>query len=331
MEDVIQNTYSMGQFEADVILHERPVLPARFNPKTTRLEVLTEFVEAPAARTTKMNLNKASEDTAQDPKLLLPFQDEAIDFGAMLMGPGRAFKRVEGEAQGEDSGSASALPVAKDWRQVEGGRHILIEAVEYEAFSAYLAGLPQSAGLSHSLRSRFQREWPLIGQAAGLAQPMKVASVTPASPGAVIDYVLVVSQASWTFNSGTTYYVNGWVWINGAMTINGGAIIKYARNASLWVSGTLTCNASPSNRAVLTAVDDNSVGESIGSGAPSGYYATEALELYNVQTYSVLQGLHFRYAQDAIFNYSPYGRTLSITASFSLASAGWWGIGRPSI
>ena len=120
LEDAIQNTYSMGQSEADVILHERPVLPARFNPKTTRLEVLTEFVEAPAAKTTKMDLKKES-DTAQDPKLLLPFQDEAIDFGAMLMGPGRAFKRVEGEAQGEDSGSASALPVAKDWRPVEGG------------------------------------------------------------------------------------------------------------------------------------------------------------------------------------------------------------------
>ena len=136
---------------------------------------------------------------------------------------------------------------------------------------------------------------------------MRQASRGQEPGGVVLDYIAVVSGSYWSFNSGYTYRVTGNVWINRTTYLYGGAVIKYDRNAQLCVSGNFYCNSSAGNKAILTSVDDTTVGETILTGPPSGLYANDALNVYYVQTGTTFKGLHIRYAQDGLFFYSPFG------------------------
>lgn len=77
-------TYTRAGFEQDVILLEQPPDPASLglNPQSTRLQVLTEFFNPPPTRVTATTVATVAGD----------LEDDLLNFGAMLMGQGRAFQ-----------------------------------------------------------------------------------------------------------------------------------------------------------------------------------------------------------------------------------------------
>lgn len=104
----LRYTHRLGGFEQDVILREKPALPAGFAPDTTRLEVWTEFIEHPGALITQRGKAGMTDDT--------------LDFGAMKTGSGKAFSLDEGPHP------KRSVRVAKRWLVAE-GRNFLVEAV----------------------------------------------------------------------------------------------------------------------------------------------------------------------------------------------------------
>jgi len=108
---------------------------------------------------------------------------------------------------------------------------------------------------------------------------------------------------NYTFESDTTYYITN-VQLYGVTTIEGGAIIKFAGQpaAQMTLNGPLVCLTGPSDMAILTSKDDNSVGEIISgstgnpTNANSGTYLSAGSGQTNDYTF-----LRLAYAGVGIF------------------------------
>jgi hypothetical protein len=101
-----------------------------------------------------------------------------------------------------------------------------------------------------------------------------------------------------TFEAGVTYHITGPVTISGTTTIQGGAVVKYAKLSSAkLVLDVLNCQTDVAHPAVFTADDDDSVGEVISgsTGSPSGIYAEAAMEINHDGNVS-LQNVRIAYA-----------------------------------
>ncbi len=261
-------TYTKAGFEQDVVIRTEPPTPESFglNPATAKLQVLTEFFNPSQPTTTTTTL------PAQAGILLT---DQALDFGVMKIGMGRAFTIG-------DNASAANVLVGKQWVQV-GGRQILVEEVPVEAVAAELGTLPLSPGVStktgtavHLVASRqWQLPPPHLTRAGEAGQFKRMAAGTSPKQGLVLDYqILNGSQTNFTFNGDTTYYISGAVNLYGKTNIlEGGVVLKYSDSSSPMVniSGSLVCQNGSYRPAVFTAMDDNSIGETISgsSGNPS--------------------------------------------------------------
>jgi hypothetical protein len=102
--------------------------------------------------------------------------------------------------------------------------------------------------------------------------------------GLVLDYQTINSTitTNFTFQGDTTYYISGSVYLYGTNTFEAGTVIKYGYGDSISLfANTNYFQGSSYHPIVFTALDDNSVGEPIGTGYPSGYYAYSALFFYN--------------------------------------------------
>ena len=117
---------------------------------------------------------------------------------------------------------------------------------------------------------------------------------------------VVGARQDYRFKGDTTYYVDGSagpVQLYGTTVIEGGAVIKFARNANakLVINGPLKCQTSPWGPAIFTAQDDNTVGYPVNSstGLPTEFYAQVALEITSGQD-TVLTNARIAYAQTAI-------------------------------
>lgn len=296
----IRYTYTLAGFEQDVVLREQPPAPSEFglNPKTTRLQALTEFVEAQTPVKSQRSIGGLT--------------DESLGFGGMNIGLGKAFSiNAEGAAVGH-------VPVSKTWIPIE-GRNYLIEEVFYEKVSGQLQKLPKVqtyegaslqrrgrgdsalAGLKNLLPKRYAKAVPKPTD-----KPRRMAkAVVDTRPSFVMDYVTLSSQTNFTFKSDTTYYVNGTLYLAGITTFEGGTVLKYATNASVvlnvdYATGgphddITTCHTDSYRPVVLTSKDDNSIGETISgsSGNPVHRFANPALYF----NYSGTDGLrNFRIA-----------------------------------
>src|SRR6478736_3913978 len=295
----IRYTYTRAGFEQDVVLRERPPAPESFNmnPKTTRLQVLTEFVEAQTP--TKQRLQAGG------------LADETLRFGAMDIGFGKAFSV---EADGDSNGH---VPVAKQWERIE-GRDFLIEQVLYEKVARQLERLPAAskhegaslnrrgqgdtvlAGLKQMMPKRYARATP-----PPIAKPKRMAKTEPQStPSFVMDYITITSQTNYTFLGDTTYLINGTVNLSGTTTVEGNTVIKFAKTNTARINindPQLVLRTGTYRPAVFTAKDDNSVGESVGgSGSPSGYYGGGVYYAGYSGTNPVLDNFRFCYLQDAL-------------------------------
>lgn len=272
----IRLTYTLAGFEQDVVLRVAPPAPEKFNlnPKTTRLQVLTEFVEAP--------------QPVKEGRPAGELPDEALGFGAMTIGAGKAFSV---DASGEAAGH---VPVSKTWTPIE-GRDFLIEEVLYEKVAEQLRQLPEAkvyegaglerrgqgktvlAGLKNHLPKRYAKGTPHQE-----GKPRRMARVEPErTPSFVMDYLIVTSQTNYTFKGDTTYSVSGTVNLSGTTVIEGGAVIKYHTNAStLNVLGTIDCQTAAYRPAYFTTFTDNTIGEVV-PGTSTTCSAPLALAIYN--------------------------------------------------
>ena len=266
----IRLTYTRAGLEQDIILHENPPLPTG-DPALTRLEIWTEFFEAPVPEKRMRILRQT---------IGLPvLRDEELHFGETKIGRGKAFEL--------DNPGGHSVVVAKEWTSID-NRIFLIESVEYQSLAPWLARLPQAAArnvedrLLAARKSRSQvvasvaREKPAQTGRVQLAR----AEAKP-RPGVVLDYMIMASSGSnFTFRGDSTFLISGVVSLEGTNTIEGGAILKYTNNATVSFQGEVLFHTSPYSMAVCTSKDDNSIGETINgsTGTPSGHCANRALE-----------------------------------------------------
>lgn len=291
----VRFTYRKSGFEQDVILRSRPPAPEKYklDPKTTRLEVFTEFLDAPTPTKTL----SAIPGTA--------LTDEKLTFGRMTMGLGRAFPLAGGPNR------KSAVYTGKTWINHQ-GRTILLEEVEYKTVEKHLKELP-AANKTAQLKTKTEGKLLADGRkipgkllAAAKNQPtkpMRLAAREVEASGFVLDYV---SVAEWTedqdavFQSGETYFISAGYWPN-SLTIQAGAVIKFADDPislgwghTLAGNGVLTCPSS--GYAYLTSMHDNSIGEEIddSTGQPDLSVGAIFLELANGA--ARIHNLYFKYA-----------------------------------
>jgi hypothetical protein len=308
--------YRRASLAQEVVLRGPLPDPAQFgmNPATTRLEVLTEFFESPVPVIERLVV-RAETDPGQRALMHEPdLTDDQLQFTEYAMGAGRAFGVGSGASVDSES-----VPVVKRWEVID-GRTVLLEQVQWPALAALLAQLPEQAKAA-PCEERVRRVasierqlplWPRVAQANRYESDLVPSELLAAQrldrpgsgTGVVIDWVLVQSQADFTFKADTTYLVMGSVNLSGSTTIEGGTVVKYTNavaSPKLSITGTIVCQTGPYRPAVFTAKDDNTVGDCIptSTGNPSGYYGNPAIEIRSVG--QVLGGIRLRYAQTGVF------------------------------
>ena len=298
--------YTRAGLEQDIVLQGRLPDPAalRLNPARTRLGVLTAFFDTN---------NPVETPAPADPQTGL--SDTTLTFGGMAggmtMAPGRAF--VVGNPNPADF-PGGGTPTYKRWFKLN-GRNFLIEEVPYPRVASQLEQLPQT-GRAEAIATNLFAANSLLNQISALRSPplARGAEVKPQqmrsarrdwdqSPALVLDYLTLNNSLGDTVLQGdTTYRVSGLVYCFGAMRIEGGAVIKYDQGvgAALFLAGTVDCQTAPYHPAVFTAIDDNTVGEPIGTGSPSGYYADDALLVYASTQPTDLHDLRISHALNGI-------------------------------
>lgn len=175
----VRFNYTFNEFEQDVILKERPLLPAEIDVNTARLEIWTEFAKAPdfQRHSRKIELRPANAGVR------VIADDETFNFGLMQIVAGKAF-HTKADANRRSNEHA---PVAKQWI-VEDGRSFLIETADYLTLLPELERLPQQQAAALK-RSPLER----VASLRGSHKRALIASVGQKASGVVIDYRLVTS------------------------------------------------------------------------------------------------------------------------------------------
>jgi hypothetical protein len=288
-------TYTKAGFEQDVILRAQPPTPESLglNPATARLQVLTEFFSPPQPA---IQARKLAAQAG------LSLTDQSLGFGAMQMVPGRAFLLGNNAV---DSGAQAG----KQWLLLD-ERQFLVEEVPVDAIADELATLPLTAMQSGSSKASHMafRHLALPPQrlVKNTSKTMMLAKAGLPAQGFVLDYQTVnTSLTNYTFQGDTTYYISGPFYSYGTNTFEGGTVIKFATNGSIAIAyGTtspdINWKAGAYRPVIFTAKDDNTVGENVGSGNPTGYYGNPMLALNDFSPQAPLIGLRMSYAKTAI-------------------------------
>lgn len=271
-------------FEQDIVLQEQPPSPAAFglDPANTRLQVMTEFLNPPAAQVRRAKLTDGIT------------VDKDVDFGPMHIIQGKAFS-IGCVAVNP----ANRILVNKHWLQLN-NRRVLVEDVPFQAVTPQLLDLPAPANGSST--NRQANADGLLGRVfAQLRLPpapengkpsnvaMSFASLPPAEKGFVLDYNTVVNGTSnLTFQSDTTYLISSNVYLNGTTTIEGGTVIKYDPTLSaLFIEGSWACKTGPYRVAIFTSANDNSVGGAISGSTGIPQVQTNSMYLESDATNSI--------------------------------------------
>lgn len=267
-----------------MILETQPPTPELLglSSESTEIEVLTEFIDPPQASIVEHPVKNSS----------LP--DDDIRWGTMRLGHGKAFDLEE------PRNSRSRVTVRRQYVTAQ-GRNILVEGVPMQRIKTYLANLPLQASAATRLPMLASKTLalPKTPLAQAETKPMELASVSPSNKGFVLDYVELDSETSdFTFLADTTYYISSYIYLGGTTTIEGGTVIKYAVGACIDQNyGEIICPNNADQPAVLTAVDDDTVGETISgsTGSPSGFYAYAAIAMDNYSS-NPIENLRISYA-----------------------------------
>ena len=294
----VRYTYRRGGFEQDVILREQPPKPETFglNPDTTELMVMTEFLNPPKAEVKEHRGKKNGDD------------DQEISWGTMRLGNGKAFDLDE------PKNARKHVAVQKRYETVN-GRNILLEIVPVKTIQTNLSRLPLQSSAGSKLPVLASQKLVLPSTPLAKAddrsiKPVKLASASPAGEGYVLDYYVEVSgfvYDNFTFQTGMTYYINGWVCFRGdTATMEGGAVLKFAKDGGCLGSWNSNWNfnwqSTPDNPVSFTAVDDDSVGETISgsTGSPAGYYGGSILSFSGNATNLYIHDIRMSYLETGI-------------------------------
>jgi hypothetical protein len=291
----VRYTYRKAGLEQDVILLERPPAPEEFglNSKTTRLQVLTEFLAPP---TPEKRIERASDS-----------EDQMLDFGSMRMIRGKAF------SLGAENDAAKKVTVSKKWEVLD-GRTVLIEEVLVGKISKQLELLPTKK------RSAFfwNKKKPTRLAVGGLNLParrslnpsnraMQLASNYAPAQGLVLDYVIVsTSITDYTFKGNVTYLISGDTSTFGTTTIEGGAVIKFGADETARINindPQVICATAAYRPAIFTAKDDDTVGELINgsTGTPgSSHYGGGIIFGGDYSSNPNFRNLRFRHLRTAL-------------------------------
>jgi len=283
--------YTPAETHHDVILRERPdvglLAELGFDPEHLRLEVWTEFFEAPEPERVTTVL-RAEPDAGLRKRLAEPdMVDEGLDFGELNLGSGRAFA----ESQDADEGG---IGVAKQFLAVE-GRRFLVESCAWTELAPLVEPLPvwdlraamdlrAEGGAERGLLARSARRSPPAPPSGKPKGEILLAETRPsAGPGVVIDFVALSGSYSGYVFSNQTYQITGNVNLASSVTFEGGAVIKFNPGTKLSVlyNTQLLCSTDPYAPVVMTARDDNTVGSVVpgSTGTVVGTYANPALEI----------------------------------------------------
>ena len=291
----LRYTYTKAGFEQDIILKEQPPTPESLglNPDTARLQVLTEFFDPPQPTVSAITVPTPAGD----------LENDNLDFVMMQMVQGRAF------LLGDEANDVGA-PVNKQWLLLD-GRQILVEEVPVDAIAEGLATLPLPTAQSSSTTTTHVVSKHLTLPSQRLAKtatkPMLLARASVPTQGFVLDYNTInSSMTNYTFQGDMTYYISGSVNLYGTNTFEGGTVLKYTNGASINISAGCGINwlGAPYRPVILTAKDDNSVGDAINgsTGNPTNYYASWALNFNNAGPFT-LSNFRISYATNAIGDY----------------------------
>ena len=278
-------TYRRSGFESDLVLRQQPPPPDAYGLDATSstLQMFTEF------------FNTA--DPVQTPSVDDPdygITDATLKFGKLTMVRGKAF--LFGVQ------TSNAVPVFKGWFHSE-GRKFLVEQVPLDYIAEDLQTLPEATNIltSQILKdpilyvAQAKRNFPPARGIVPDTNQILVASAdVKKEPGVVLDYDTVVDGDSGkVFSSGETYLVRGHMTLSGTTTINGGAVIKFdsgyynwsGSGSGLTLTGPLTCNPGTGGPALLTDMNDNSVGFNLpGSSGYPGINEVPLIYVYNYES-----------------------------------------------
>ena len=304
-------TLERGSFAQDIVItgHFDPVEWGF--PTNSQLKIMTEFYSTPTPQKLVRPLYVEQNPAARQKKVSPDLMDEVLTFGDLgewVMGTGKAYTA----ATFSNTNGMEAV-VGKEFTTIQ-GRDMLIESVDCELLQDALKNLPLCAGssgagtLPRGTNSDIYASLPSPrSQAETAARPQRATTQFAAAGGAaghgvVIDYIATLTGGTTVvLKHDTTYYVSGAVYCN-SLVIEGGAICKYAAGASIVANG-VTCETSSYRPAVFTALDDESIGESMQgktgwTGQIHTHYANPAIRLN--YTSGTLSNLRFCYAQEAV-------------------------------
>src|SRR5882672_3063497 len=228
--DVVYRNTKAG-IEQNILLKEQLPSPAAFglNPANTRLQVMTEFVNPPTPQITQAKMADGT------------IVDQMIEFGQMCISQGQAFLLDTDLSSLPGGIPLYGFPVNKHWLLVN-NRHILVEDVPFPMVLPQLQQLPppsggsstnhgaNAGGLLHKVFAQLQLP-PAPKRIKPSGETMKYAAMPSEERGFVLDYgAISSSMTNVTFQSDTTYYINGPVDLYGTTTIEGGTVIKYTNN-----------------------------------------------------------------------------------------------------
>lgn len=301
----LRYVYRRGDFRQEVLPREKvtpeTLAAAGFPLADSVLEIWTEFHEAPEpviqSRVIHREANPMRRAEMVEPDLIT----EDLDFGALKLPSGRAY--LKGRAESD----AEPVNILNRWLRLE-GRVFLVESIPLDQSENLFAHLPtgDASGPPFEGRSLYAgRRAPLLALARQESRAILMAQIG-SRPGEgvelVMDYVTVNGNVTNLVLAGDqTYYISGPTYVYGAANVlEGGAVVKYAKNADaqLRYNSPLECRTAPYRPAVFTAKDDDTVGQTISgsSGNPSGYYPYAALSFFNKMQPVVLHDLRVSYA-----------------------------------
>ena len=107
--------------------------------------------------------------------------------------------------------------------------------------------------------------------------------------------------SNYTFENGVTYLIANTITISGTTTIQGGAIIKYASGASINADD-LVCPTSSGTPAILTSMNDDTVGATIPGSNHSPTYSDYGAALnFARNTITTVKNLNISYADTGLY------------------------------
>jgi hypothetical protein len=281
-------TFKKSGFEQDIVLQEQPPAPASLglNPNTTRIQVLTEFFNTTDPQQTATPVNQRD-----------GLADTTLTFGSMNM--------VRGKAFAIGSSAVKSAAVYKSWQNIQ-GRTFLVEELPFHSIQGQLEQLPlpvtggTSTNSSGPLINKISapRGLPPIRSAQLDTNALQVARADMKyKTGVVLDYYLVDgSVGNWSFVANATYWVDGDFSIGGTATFEGGTVVKLDSYGQI-DAGSITCLTSPYRPAIFTSINDNSVGEALGSGSPN---CGDVNTFLNLSSGVTLRNMRFCYGWEAI-------------------------------